>query len=121
MFVHKSDIQQTKQKKRQGSWPQKSELGMHQNPHFQQNSLKNKKTPEINPSTSRKKRPYFLVCEHAAHKVHALHVPAHSGNPHLQRSSEFALQHCIAEAGNQTGSMTHGSLFCIKLKRFPTS
>ena len=48
-------------KKRQGCWPQKSELGMHQNGHFQQKSMKNQKNPEINPLTGRKKNPYFLV------------------------------------------------------------
>ena len=63
MFFLKSDIKQQKKSPRQGCWPQKSELGMHQNPHFQQKSMKNQKNPEINPLTGRKKNPYFLVWE----------------------------------------------------------
>ena len=61
MFFLKSDIAKQKKSPRQGCWPQKSELGMHQNLHFQQKSMKNQKNPDINPLTGRKTNPYFLV------------------------------------------------------------
>ena len=58
MFFLKSDIKK-KKSPRQGSWPQKSGLGMHQNPHFQLNPLKNQKNPEINPLTGRRRKTLF--------------------------------------------------------------
>ena len=61
MFFHKSDIKKQKNKTRQGSWPQKSELGMHQNSHFQQHPLKNVKNPEIKARSTLNRQPYFLV------------------------------------------------------------
>ena len=50
------------EKKRQGSWPQKSGLGMHQNQHFQQKPMKNWKNPEINPPSTIEISPYSWVC-----------------------------------------------------------
>ena len=61
MLFRKSAINKNK-RPRQGCWPQKSELGMHQNLNSQQKTMKNQKNPEINPLTGRKKKPYFLVC-----------------------------------------------------------
>ena len=52
----KVTINKKKKSPRQGSWPQKSELGMHQNPHFQWKPMKNQKNPEINPLTGRRKK-----------------------------------------------------------------
>ena len=63
MFFLKSDITNIL-KKRQGCWPQNSELGMHQNPHFQYNPLKNQKNPEINPLTGRRKKTLFPSLNH---------------------------------------------------------
>ena len=40
---------------RQGCTTQKTELGMHQNLHFQLNPLRNQKNPEINPKSTGKK------------------------------------------------------------------
>ncbi len=48
-------------KKRQGCTTQITELGMHQNPHIQQNPSKNQKNQEINAKTAGKKIPYLLV------------------------------------------------------------
>ena len=44
-----------KRKLRQGCTTQKSELGMHPNPHFQSHPLKNQNNQEINCLTGRKK------------------------------------------------------------------
>ena len=59
MFFCKSGINNNKKKPRQGSWPQKSGVGMNQNPHFQQKPMKNQKDPEINPRSTMEICPYF--------------------------------------------------------------
>ena len=59
MFFLKSDINNKKKSPRQGSWPQKSGLGMHQNPHFQQKPMKNQKNLEINLPSTIEISPYF--------------------------------------------------------------
>ena len=48
MFVLKSDVFLRKKSPRQGRTKPKTELGMHQNPHFQQNLSKINKSPKIN-------------------------------------------------------------------------
>ena len=51
MCFFKSDIT-NKNRKRQGCWPQKSGVGMHQNHNFQAKPMKNQKHQEINPRTT---------------------------------------------------------------------
>ena len=57
MFFVKRDIK--KKSPRQGSWPQKYELRMHQKPEFQLNPLKKQTHPEINPPSTIQHSPYF--------------------------------------------------------------
>ena len=61
MFFLKRDVFLKKKSPRQGCTTQITELGMHQNPHFQLNPLKINKNPIINPKTAGKKNPYLLV------------------------------------------------------------
>ena len=61
MFFLKRGVFLGKKSPRQGCTTQITELGMHQNPHIQQNPLKNQRNPEINPKTAGKKNPYLLV------------------------------------------------------------
>ena len=51
-FFLKSGCFSGEKKLRQGCTTQKSELGMHQNPHFHQISLKINKNPKINPPST---------------------------------------------------------------------
>ena len=62
MFFLKRGVFLRKKSPRQGCTTQITELGIHQNPHFQLNPLKNQTNPEINPKTAGKKNPYLLVC-----------------------------------------------------------
>ena len=56
MFFLKRVFFLGKKSPRQGCTTQITELGMHQNPHFQLNPLKNQTNPEINPKTTGKKQ-----------------------------------------------------------------
>ena len=55
MFFLKRGVFLEKKSPRQGCTTQITELGMHQNPHFQLNPSKNQINPEINPKTAGKK------------------------------------------------------------------
>ena len=52
MFFLKSAVFLRKKSPRQGCTKPKTELGMHQNPHFHQNPLKINKNPKINPPST---------------------------------------------------------------------
>ena len=55
MFFLKRGVYLGKKSPRQGCTTQITELGMHQNPHFQQNQLKISKHPKINPQVQNRK------------------------------------------------------------------
>ena len=52
MFFHKRAVFLREKSTRQGCTKPKTELGMHQNLHFQQNPLKIKENPKINPPST---------------------------------------------------------------------
>ena len=52
MFFLKSAVFLKKKSPRQGCTKPKTELGMHQNPHFHQNPLKINENPKINPPST---------------------------------------------------------------------
>ena len=88
MFFLKRGVFLGKKSPRQGCTTQITELGMHQNPHFQLNPLKNQTNPEINPKTAGKKNPYLLVCIKSPNPVFA--VPT--------RLQCYRLDACVTEA-----------------------